>query len=89
MSSVFASNALITGGTITQVINNDGQYNRFRGAILLRKMTFAKLITLLKSAESSDILRQATATAAFHNSKERFDPPNVIQTHAWPFSPRS
>ena len=30
---------------------------------------------LLKSAESSDILRQATATAAFHNSKERFDPP--------------
>jgi hypothetical protein len=30
---------------------------------------------LLKSAESSDILRRATATAAFHNSKERFDPP--------------
>jgi len=26
-------------------------------------------------AEISDILHRATATAAFHNSKERFDPP--------------
>ena len=29
----------------------------------------------MKSVESSDILHRATATAAFHNSKERFDPP--------------
>ena len=29
----------------------------------------------LKSVESSDILHRATATAAFHNSDERFDPP--------------
>ena len=28
-----------------------------------------------KSVESSDILHRATATAAFHNSDERFDPP--------------
>jgi len=31
MSSVFVSNSLITGGTFTQVNNNDGQYHRFRG----------------------------------------------------------
>ena len=30
---------------------------------------------IFKSLESSDILHRATATAAFHNSKERFDPP--------------
>jgi hypothetical protein len=29
----------------------------------------------VKSVESSDILHRETATAAFHNSKERFDPP--------------
>ena len=29
----------------------------------------------LKSVESPEILHRATATAAFHNSKERFDPP--------------
>ena len=29
----------------------------------------------MKYTESSDILHRATATAAFHNSKERFDPP--------------
>jgi len=29
----------------------------------------------VKSVESSEILHRATATAAFHNSKERFDPP--------------
>ena len=29
----------------------------------------------VKYIESSDILHRATATAAFHNSKERFDPP--------------
>ena len=29
----------------------------------------------VKSVESSNILHRETATAAFHNSKERFDPP--------------
>ena len=29
----------------------------------------------VKSVENSEILHRATATAAFHNSKERFDPP--------------
>ena len=32
-------------------------------------------LTYFKLVESSDILHRATATAAFHNSKERFDPP--------------
>jgi len=30
---------------------------------------------IMKSVESADILHRATATAAFHNSDERFDPP--------------
>ena len=30
---------------------------------------------IMKSIESADILHRATATAAFHNSDERFDPP--------------
>jgi hypothetical protein len=35
MSSVLVSgNALITGGTFTQVNNNDGHYHRFQGAFL-------------------------------------------------------
>ena len=42
MSSIFTSNTLITGGTITQV-NNDGQYHRFRGAIPLWKNFLVKL----------------------------------------------
>jgi len=29
----------------------------------------------VESLESSDILHRATATAAFHNSEERFNPP--------------
>lgn len=55
MSSMFASNTLINGGTFIQVNSNDVQYHGFR--------------------EGSDILHRATATSAFHTSKERFDPP--------------
>jgi len=32
-------------------------------------------LRIMKSVESADILHRATATAAFHNSDERFDPP--------------
>ncbi|KIM37588.1 hypothetical protein M413DRAFT_30784 [Hebeloma cylindrosporum] len=54
MSSMFASNALITGGTVTQV-HGDAHYHGFR--------------------EGANILYRETATNAFHNSYERFDPP--------------
>jgi hypothetical protein len=43
MNSMFASNTLITGGTNTQVIYNDGEHHRFRGAILLWKISLVKL----------------------------------------------
>ena len=38
MSTVLVSNALITGGTFTQVNNNDGlhDYHRFRGAFTVK-----------------------------------------------------
>ena len=36
---------------------------------------FCEAHQFLKSVESSNILHRATATAAFHNSDERFDPP--------------
>jgi hypothetical protein len=42
MSSMFASNTLITGGTFTQV-QGDAHYHGFRGAILLRKISLVKL----------------------------------------------
>jgi hypothetical protein len=75
MSSMFAPNtqALISGGTFTQVFNDDGHYHRYRRASL-SKSSSVKL-TDFKSVESSDILHRATATTAFHNSDERFDPP--------------
>jgi hypothetical protein len=71
---MFAPNTLITGGTITQ-INNDGHYHRFRGVILFFENFPCETHRFFKSVESSNILHCATATAAFHNSDERFDPP--------------
>ena len=41
----------------------------------MEKKTFGKLTNFLKSLEISDLLHREIATAAFHNSKERFDPP--------------
>ena len=43
MSSMFSPNTLVTGGTNTMVTNNDGYYHRFRGAILLWKISLVGL----------------------------------------------
>jgi len=39
------------------------------------KNHFYDIHAFIKSVESADILHRATASAAFHNAKERFDPP--------------
>ena len=72
MSSMFSSNTLITGGIITA---NHTHHHGFRGAYSSTKIVLYETHGLVKSVESSDILHRATATAAFHNSDERFDPP--------------
>ena len=41
----------------------------------LKKIHLCETHGLVKLIESSTILHRATATAAFHNSDERFDPP--------------
>jgi len=66
---MFASHTLITGGTFTN--HNDTQY-RFQGAYSSLKIVLYETQGFVKSVE---ILHRATATAAFHNSDERFDPP--------------
>jgi hypothetical protein len=73
MSSMSASHNLIVGGTFTN--HNDTHYHGFRGAYSSLKMVLYETQGFLKSVESSNILHRATATAAFHNSDERFDPP--------------
>ena len=72
INSIFASNALVSGGTITQV--NNVHYHGSRGAFLFQKFP-CEAHRFIKSIESAEILHRATATAAFHNSDERFDPP--------------
>ena len=69
MSSMFASHTLITGGTFT---NNHDTHYRFQGAYSSLKIELYETQGFVKSVE---ILHRATATSAFHNSDERFDPP--------------
>ena len=72
---MFASHSLITGGTFTQV-HGDAHYHGFRGAFCSNQISWGSWkLKNIKSLESSEILHQSTATAAFRNSKERFDPP--------------
>jgi len=70
---MFASHSLITGGTFTN--HNDTHYHGFRGAYSSLKIILYETQGFVKSVESSSILHRATATAAFHNLDERFDPP--------------
>ena len=73
MSSMFASHNLIVGGTFTN--HNDTHYHGFRGAYSSLKMVLYETQGFVKSVENLNILHRATATAAFHNSDERFDSP--------------
>jgi len=66
-------NLLISGGNFT-LNSNEAHYHGLRRA-LLSKYFLCKTHVFLKSVDGSDILQCATATAAFHNSEERFDPP--------------
>jgi len=66
-------NLLISGGNFT-LNTNDTHYPGLRRAFL-SKYFLCETHVFLKSVDGSDILYGATATAAFHNSKERFDPP--------------
>jgi len=68
MSSMFASHTLITGGTFT----NHNVFHGFRGTYSSLKIVLYETQGCMKSVE---ILHRETATAAFHNSDERFDPP--------------
>ena len=77
MSSMPASHTFnMTGGTFTHV-HSDAHYHGFRGpgASAFLKHILCETHGFVKSGDTSDILHRATATAAFHNSKERFDPP--------------
>ena len=74
MSSMFTSHNLITEGTFTN--HNDTHYHGFRGGYSsLKVQILYETQGSVKSVESSNTLHRATATAAFHNSDERFDPP--------------
>ena len=70
---MFTSHNLITGGTFTN--HNETHYHGFRGVHSLLKIILYETQRFVKSVESSNILHRETATAAFHNSDERFDPP--------------
>jgi len=65
---MFASHTLITGGTFT----NHNVFHGFRGTYSSLKIVLYETQGCMKSVE---ILHRETATAAFHNSDERFDPP--------------
>ena len=74
MSSMFTpQNLLISGGSFT-LNTNDMHYPSLRRAFLF-KYVLCETHVFLKLVDASDILHRATATAALHNSKERFDPP--------------
>jgi hypothetical protein len=66
-------NLLISGGSFA-LTTNEAHYHSLRRAFH-SKYLLVETHVFLKSVDGSDILRRATATAAFHNSKERFDPP--------------
>jgi len=66
-------NLLISGGNFT-LNSNEAHYHGLRRAFL-SKYCLCETHLFLKSVDGSDILQRATATAAFHNSEERFDPP--------------
>ena len=66
-------NLLISGGSFS-LNTNDTHYHGLRRAFF-SKYPLCGTQVFLKSVDGSDILYRATATAAFHNSKERFDPP--------------
>ena len=78
MSSMPTSHTLnMTGGTFNHV-HGDAHYHGFRGpgaSAASLKHILCKTHGSIKSVDTSDILHRSTATAAFHNSKERFDPP--------------
>jgi len=68
-----ASNIAIAGHSTFSVIDKSVHYHRNRGVLLLNSLL--KTQGFVHLVESEDRLHQATATAAFHNSEERFDPP--------------
>jgi len=74
MSSMFTpQNLLISGGNFT-LNTNEAHYHGLRCAFFFRYY-LCETHVFLKPVGASDILHRATATTAFHNSKERFDPP--------------
>ena len=74
MSSMFTpQNLCISGGTFL-LNTNDAHYHGHRGALLSENDRHENSQSI-KSVEGPDILHRATATCAFHNSEERFDPP--------------
>jgi hypothetical protein len=72
--SMFSSHTLITGGIITQTHGNIIQvYGAPEG---VSPLTLRKTLRFLKQGTGSlGALQRATATAAFHNSEQCFDPP--------------
>jgi hypothetical protein len=69
-----ASNIAIAGHNTFSVIDNSVHYHRNRGVLPLHKFLL-KTHGFVHLVESEDRLHRATATAAFHNSEKRFDPP--------------
>ena len=75
MSSMFTpQNLLITGGSFTLNTNKEAHYYGLRRASPIIYF-LCETHVFLKSVDGSDILKHATAAAAFHNSAERFDAP--------------
>ena len=66
-------NLLISGGSFT-LNTNEAHYHGLRRTFF-SKYFLCETHAFLKSVDGSDILQRATATAAFHNSEERFDAP--------------
>ena len=67
-------NLLISGGSFTLNTNKEAHYYGLRRASPIIYFLCETHI-FLKSVDGSDILKHATAAAAFHNSAERFDAP--------------
>ena len=69
-------NLLITGGTYTdnRVENHSHEVAKVRGKSLLHAIDL-QIITINNVYAGIDVLLDASAPSAFHNSGERFDPP--------------
>jgi len=86
MSSMFAPNtqALISGGTFTQVFTNDEHHHRFRGVFGYEPFFFVKLMYFLNRQRVRKYFTGKQPLLRFITQMNGSILPNVTRTHDWP-----